>query len=127
MTGQEYSPSTSLCLLHEHKRAYQPNMLKAISLTLLIAATAAIYIASFVPDMGPQGYLEHQGFAGFHGYRVTERDVVSWKGPVGNSDFFAYDPDLDFSLFAGYPSDDNSPGMYGTGNEWGEASQGHRA
>ncbi len=159
MTGQKYSPSTSLCLLHEHKRAYQPNMLKAISLTLFIAATAAVYIAGFVPGIGPrsvqeqacptvvpgedgsgttarkaggmnppdlrpQEYREHQGFAGFHGYRVMEQDVVSWTGPVGSESVSVFDPDIDLSLFAGYPTYGDSPGMYGTGDDWGDGLPG---
>lgn len=48
MAGYEYKPGLTISLLHEHKSRYQPDMLRAIGLTMTLPVALTFYITVFL-------------------------------------------------------------------------------
>ncbi len=101
----KFSPNALITSLYEQKKRYQPNMLMAIGITLLLSALTGAYISTLsgpdeafihpsvqgfirLPsdsennettnygrsgkpvDLRPARYHQHEGFAGFNGYKL---------------------------------------------------------
>lgn len=112
-----YRPSGVILSLHEQKKRYQPNMLMAIGISLLLSVLAGMYISMLLGpkrtftnrfvlkldalprisgddeaagsrsvteplDLRPARYQQHDGFAGFRGYRVTRTGPVAVGTPL---------------------------------------------
>lgn len=51
MVGHDYEPSLTISLLDEHKGSYQPNILKAMGVTMILPVVLALYITVFLPGV----------------------------------------------------------------------------
>ena len=156
MGKPDYKPCRCICLLHEHKKAYQPNLLKAMGLVMLVSAlfaacfayrqsndpanalqpaesitsgengtgTTAARAGAVGLDFRPPAYHEHEGFAGFRGYKVVSTSVTI---PVDVSPiphkYTNIKPEFDL-VATRFGSTDTTLPLYGTGDGPGDGLPG---
>ncbi len=156
----KYNPCASISALHEHKRAYQPNLLRAILLVSIASAIAALGIrlrahepeiseyadaeqqadrfefgAADQPgvdskstggnaDFRPPTYRNHEGFAGFTGYRVLSQATLPLvETSISAPEYFDLIPAIDFASTR-IGSVDAALPMYGAGDDYGDGLPG---
>ncbi len=104
MTRLDYKTCSTLCFLHEHKRAYQPNLLRAILLISIASTIAAIGIRLLVqaPEIIENADAEQQ--ADGLEFGAADQSGADTKSTGGYVDFLppAYRDHEGFAGFEGY-------------------------